>query len=142
MFEFRVKAGSYEELRQKMAAFLGTEPVATINTPNVQLPPEPKAAKPKKERAKPAAKEAALAAAATPVFTPEQAQEAIASLNVDKTYTRDEVVLALKDLTKEKPIEVARAILNQFGCARVSELKDEHFTMFVNACELAKKATI
>ena len=71
-----------------------------------------------------------------------KAAEAIAGLNPDKKYTRDEVVLVLKDLTKEKPIEVARAILNQFSCARVSELKEEDFNKFVYACELAKKASM
>jgi hypothetical protein len=48
--------------------------------------------------------------------------------------TKEQAVQALQELNIKKGLETARSVLKKFGCARISELKPEQFTAFIELC--------
>lgn len=51
--------------------------------------------------------------------------------------TRSEAIEALRNLNNVKGMPQAKAVLSQFKCNRISELKEEDFRQFIKACTQA-----
>ena len=55
------------------------------------------------------------------------------------TVTKVEVAEALQQVNVAAGIPRCREILNDFECAKIGDLKEEHYPAFVAACNLAVK---
>lgn len=112
MITIKFEAASFPKLLEDISKFLnehGASPEVTSEPAAVEKPKakkkSAKKAEPKVEPSKPAAK-----------------------------ATREQVSDALQSVNASAGLEKAREILDQFGVARISEIKEKDFGAFVEAC--------
>ena len=54
--------------------------------------------------------------------------------------SKQDAIAALQELNIKKGIGVARGVLSQFGCARISEVKEDQYCAFIAACKAKTEA--
>jgi hypothetical protein len=52
-----------------------------------------------------------------------------------KTYTKQDITNACQELSEAKGLDKAREVLGKFGAKRISEIKEEDYGAFINACK-------
>lgn len=143
-----ITANTPQELREKLielAVIFGYNPaqqelpLPKTSEPKAEQQSEPAKEEKKTRTCKAKADEPSKTEPQTPAETPAQTDlfgEADTAAETKKA-TKEDAIAALKKVTEVKGIEVARAVLSEFECSRVSELKEEHFAEFVDACQVA-----
>lgn len=54
--------------------------------------------------------------------------------SASKAATKAQVLAALQDVSTKKGLPVAKIILADFSCSRISELKESEYAEFIEAC--------
>lgn len=144
-----ITANTPQELKEKLvelAVIFGYNPAQQElpfpkpTEPKAEQQPEPAKEEKKTRTRKAKADEPSKSEPQAPAETPAQDTDLFGEADTKaetKKATKEDAIAALKKVNEEKGIEVARAVLSEFDCSRVSELKEEHFAEFVEACQVA-----
>lgn len=130
--ELVIKANTIEELMEKVCAIANkfgvdlsqnsktpvtTEVVEAAKTVEVEVEEAPKKKRAKKEEVK---------------------EEVVVEAKVEAakaSYTKQDIANACQKVSEKKGLEFAREILATFGAKRISEVKEEEYGKFIEACE-------
>ena len=123
------------ELKQQVVDFCNVFGVAILKIVPSEGIPEgyPDGETPKKVTKKKAKKKEEDIFEDVPPDAP--AETPIEHMEEPKPFTRDQVMGALLDLTKEKGMIEAKGLLGKFGAQRISELQETDFAAFIHLAQ-------
>lgn len=128
-----INANTIEELMEKVCAIANKFNVdLSENTKTPVTAEVVEAAKTMEVEEKP---KRSKKAATTTTITNAVMVEPVEEVKETKTYTKQDVTDACQKVSEVKGLPVARELLATFGAKRISEVKEEDYAKFVEACE-------